>query len=204
MSCRASFGRMEYSTIKIDETEPLWCYSAKELQCVLNDLCRDHTLKTVYVDLRGYVESLRNDENFIDLSHLGGPIVLLFDTLAIELFIHADGMVQYRVCQLHNIKISSANDYIPENIGFIGGNHYRDLKDQFELRFEEQRVESVSVDSIDCYPFDLSDFDKEKAEAAQEINDLPSAIHLKLQNGVDFTLYGEIEYYSIKLKKQPD
>ena len=59
------FGKVNYSTIVTpDEEEGTFYYSYTELQDKLNELCKNHTLKKVYADLQGYLESFHQGENY--------------------------------------------------------------------------------------------------------------------------------------------
>ena len=48
------FGKVNYSTIVTPDEEGAFYYSYTELQSMLNDLCKEHTLEKVYADLQGY------------------------------------------------------------------------------------------------------------------------------------------------------
>lgn len=200
------FGKVDFSTIITPDEEYKWCYSYQELQNELNNICKNHTLKKVYADLQGYLESLDQGENYYDFSYFGGPVILIFDNTAVELCIHGEGMVQYRAINLSDVKINNTKDFPPDDMGVENNNYFYDLSKQFELSYEEQNVLSVSVDATDCYAFSLESFgfDKKKADSAMEANILPNNIHFQLSNGVDFGIYADvIEYFYIELEKQP-
>lgn len=194
------FGRVDYSTITTPNEERKWYYSNIELQDKLNNLCKNHTLKKVYADLRGYLESFHQDNNYYDFSYFGGPVILIFDNIAIELCVHGTGMVECRAINLWDVKIKSTKDFPPSNMGLVGDNYFYDLSEQFQLKYEGYTVEEVVVDNTDCYPFSLSRFDEEKAKKAEETNSLPNNVHFYLANGVDFGVYADdIEYFYIEL-----
>ena len=194
------FGRVDYSTITTPNEERKWYYSNIELQDKLNNLCKNHTLKKVYADLRGYLESLHQDDNYYDFSYFGGPVILIFDNIAIELCVHVEGMIQCREINLWDIKIKNTHDY-PPNEMHTSEKYFYDLSEQFQLKYEEQIVTEIVVDNTNTYGFSLNGFDKEKAKKAEETNSLPNNVHFYLANGVDFGVYADyIEYFYIELK----
>ncbi len=195
------FGRVNYSTIITPNDESKWNYCYQALQNELNDLCKNHILKKVYVNLQGYLESFHHDKNYYDFSYFGGPVILIFDNIAIEIYVHGNGMIQHRIINLWDIKIKNSKDFPPSDMGLKGDNYFYNLGNQFQLSYEEQKVVSVLVDETDCYPFDLEGFDEQKAKVAEETNSLPNNIHFKLENGVDFGIYADcIEWFYIKLE----
>lgn len=195
------FGRVCYSTIITPDEEGVFYYSYSELQDKLNNLCKEHTLKKVYADLKGYLESFHHSENYYDFSYFGGPVILVFDNIVFELCIHGMGMVEFRNINPDDIRITDTKDFPPDNMGWAGDNYFYDLSEQFELNYEGQVVREVIVDNIDAYPFSLSGFDEKKAKKAEETNSLPDNVHFHLGNGVDFGIYSDsVEWFYIKLR----
>lgn len=194
------YGRVYYSTIVAPDEKRTFYYSYLELQDKLNELCREHTLKKAYVNLESYLEAFKGD-NLCDFSYIGRSVILLFDNIALEICVHAVGMIECRTIRLGDIEIKSTKDFPPSNMGLKGDNSFYDLGNQFELSYEGQGVISVSVDETDCYPFSLEGFDEEKAEKAAEANSLPENIRFKLENGVEFGIYADaIEWFYVELK----
>ena len=197
------FGKVNYSIITTPDEECMWYYSYLELQNELNTLCQNHTLKKVYAGLQGYLESFHHSDNYYDFSYLGGSVLLIFDNIAVELCVHGMGMIQCRTIHLWDVKIKNTKDFPPSDMGLVGDRYYYDLSSQFQLTYEDQMVERVSVDHVDVYPFSLSGFDEEKAKIAEESNSLPDQVHFHLQNGVDFAICSDsIEYYYVELKSK--
>lgn len=194
------FGKVDYSIITKPEDELIWSYSYEDLQNKLNDVCKNHILKKVYADLHGYLESLHRDEKSCDFSFFGGSLLLIFDNIAVELIVHATGMVEYCTIMVEEIKIENRKGFTPDDMGINEDKYYYDLSNQFEVSYEDQKVINVSVDRTDCYSFSLYGFDEEKASLAEITNSLPNNIHFQLENGVDFGIYGDyIEYFSVTL-----
>lgn len=195
------YGKVQFSKISTPSDKIPWYYSHQELQRQLNAVCKNHTLKKVYVGLTGYLESFRHGQNDYDFSYLGGPIICLFDHTVVEICIHGMGMIQYRRIDREKVKIESTKDFPPSTL-FDGFDCFYDLSRQFEWSYEEQSVCAVLVDSTDCYPFSLESYDEEKAEKAIKTHSLPNGIHFQLANGVDFGIYADdVEYYYIRLCK---
>lgn len=196
------FGKVNYSTIVTPDEEGQFYYSYTELQDKLNELCKNHTLKKVYADLQGYLESFHQGDNYYDFSYFGGPLLFVLDNIAIEICVHGKGMVEFRAINLWDIKIKSTKDFPPGNMGLVGDNYFYDLSEKFQLKYEGYAVQEVVVDNIDWHPFSLSSFDEEKAKIAEETNSLPDHIHFHLSNGVDFGVYSDaIEDFYIELSK---
>ncbi len=196
------FGKVDFSTIIASGEECQWYYSYQELQSDLNDICKNHELKKVYAGLQGYLESLRQSENYYDFSYLGGSVILIFDNVAVKLCVHGVGMIQCCKIKLCDIKIKNTKDFPPSDMGLKGDNYFYDLGNQFQLSYEGQKVVSVLVDKTNSYPFYLEGFDEQKAKLAEETNSLPNNIHFQLENGVDFGVYADyLEWFYIELKK---
>ena len=196
------FGKVNYSTIVTPDEEGQFYYSYTELQDKLNELCKNHTLKKVYADLQGYLESCHQDDNYYDFSCFGGPLLFVLDNIAIEICVHGKGMVEFRAINLWDIKIKSTKDFPPSNMGLVGDNYFYDLSEKFQLKYEGYTVQEVVVDNIDWHPFSLRRFDEEKAKIAEKTNSLPDHIHFHLSNGVDFGVYSDaIEDFYIELSK---
>ena len=84
------------------------------------------------------------------------------------------------------VRFRKKYDFPPDDEYMFSEKYSYDLGNEFGLQYEEQEVVEVFVDRTDCYAFDVSGLDEEKAEAAEKDNMLPNGIHFKLTNGVDF------------------
>lgn len=194
------FEKVNYLTVTTPDIEYIWCYSYLELQNKLNELCKNHTLKKVYVNLISYLESYSHNKNYYSFSYLGGPVILVFDNVAIEFCVHGEGLVQYKEMNLWDVRVRKNYDLPPDD-EYIFDRYFYDLGKQFELQYEEQQITEVIVDRTDSYVFDVSGFDKVKANAAEKANMLPNGMHFRFANGVDFGVYADdIEYFYIELK----
>ena len=193
------FDKVNYLTITMPDDEFIWCYSYRKLQDRLNELCKNHTLKKVYVSLISYLESYSHDINYYSFSYLGGPVILIFDNVAIELCVHGVGLVQYREMNPWDVRVRKKYDFPPDD-EYVFERYFYDLGKEFVLKYEEQRVNEVIVDRTDCYVFDVNGFDEGRAQAAEKANMLPNGMRFRLANGVDFAVCAdEIEYFYIEL-----
>ncbi len=191
------YEKMDCLTITMPDEEFTWCYSYLELQNKMNDLCKNHILKKVYVQLISYVESLSHNENYYSFSYLGGPVIMIFDNVAVEFEILGVGLFRYRVMNLWEVKIKKVKDLL---LGDMSSFHFYDLGREFKLRYEEQKITDVFVERIDYYPFDITGFDKDKARDAEKNNALPYKIWFNLANGVSFGLCADkLENFYIDL-----
>ena len=81
--------------------------------------------------------------------------------------------------------------------------YFYDLKEVFHLAYEGESIVGIQVDGADTYAFSARNFDEEKADLAMYQKKLPTNIHFKLSNGVDFGIYGDsIEFFDIYLVKE--
>ncbi len=195
------FKRCEYTIVNVEDIPWQWCYSAEELQSILNDICKGQKLERVLVGLYGYLESLRHDTNLLDLSYFGGGAYLVFENVIVDLIIHAEAMIEYRILKPSQVQLHETKDYPPSDV-FSSDAYQYDLKNQFKLKYAGCCVTEVIVPKTNVYPFDLSGFDEEKATSAEKRNDLPSGIHFHLDNGVNLCLNGsDIEYFYVELRE---
>jgi hypothetical protein len=193
------FEKVNYLTVTTPDIEYSWCYSYLDLQDRLNELCKNHTLKKVYVNLISYAESYSQDINYYSFSYLGGPAILIFDNVAIEFCIHGVGLVKYREMNPWDVKVRKSYDLPPDD-EYIFDRYFYDLGKQFELQYEKEQVNKVIVDRTDYYAFDVNGFDEERVQASEKANILPKGMHFRLANGVDFAVCAdEIEYFYIEL-----
>lgn len=198
--------KVEYYTITIDSKDELqWIYSATDFQNILNGAFKGSILKKLFVSLYGYLDSEKRKKDMFDFSYMGGGLLLVFERSVFELIIHAEGMMQYRIIPVYEVKIPKRGiyDHPPIDIGLNEDNFYINLGKKFELNCFEQTIDKISVKATDGHPFLLSGFDESLAEQAMIISDLPAAVELFASNGVVMNLIGDgIEYYQILLEQE--
>ena len=192
-------GSIEYYEIHLPEHDLKSAYSAEELRADLSSLLTAKTLKKAFVDLYGYIDSSQRKENSLDFSYMGGACLLVFDDLAIELCIHAEGMIRYHV--FYDIDPSAfvkKTGFAPEDT-YSSSSYFVDIAPLFTLKYENSRVKTVEVFPTDTWPFSQSWFDEAKAEASGH---LPNLIKFNMSNGVRVCFEGDsIEYYYMWLEQ---
>ena len=192
-------GKIEYYEIHLPEHELETVYSAEELCADLSSLLTGKTLKKILVGLYGFIDSSQHTENSLDFSYMGGASLLLFDNLAVELCIHAEGMIQYHVYDdIDPGAFVKKTGYAPEDT-YSSDTYFYDIAPLLTLKYENSWVKSVEVFPTDTWPFSQSWFDEAKAEASGH---LPNLIKLNMSNGVRVCFQGDsIEYYFMWLEQ---
>ena len=152
------------------------------------------------VDACGYVEAIPHGGNHLDLTYMGGNLLLIFERTVLELEILAEGLVRYRIMPRWYLRIRPGSgpiplEYTPDPTCFC------DLKASFETEYEGRIVCRAEVDQTWSWAFCTTGLDEEKADAAAEAFDLPNAIRFLLEGGTELCLFADvIENYSIVLK----
>ena len=194
--------KIEYSIIETSDKEMEWIYSNQEFQIILNDLCQGKILKRIFASLEGVLESLNFDTNCFDFSYMGASVLIIFDSSAVEICIHGEGMVAYRILNLYDIKIiRETKDYPPND--FRDDIYYYDLSNNFDPQITDRIVEKVTVEGTDSFPFSLHGFDEDKAMLAELEGCLPNNIIFSMDNNTELGLYSDvIEYFFVSLKSK--
>ena len=197
------FGRIPYTTIISKRPEYIWSYSNTELEETFNALLQGKRLKKVFTGLCGYIDGAQREENYYDFTYMGGTVLMVFShNIALEIAIHAEGMIEYRIHSVSDLEFHHTKDFPPEDL-VLSEKYFYDMKEVFELTYEGEFIDAVQVDGADTYAFSARNFDQEKATLAMYQKKLPTNLHFKLSNGVDFGIYGDvIEYFDIYLKKE--
>ncbi len=191
-------GKIEYYEIHLPEHDLETAYSAEELRADLSSLLTGKTLKKIFVGLYGFIDSSQRTENSLDFSYMGGAILLVFENLAVELCIHAEGMIRYHV--FNDIDPSAfvkKTGFAPEDT-YSSSSYFVDIAPLLTLKYENSWVKTVEVFPTDTWSFSQSWFDEAKADAS---GDLPNLIKFNMSNGVRVCFEGDsIEYYFMWLE----
>lgn len=178
-----------------------WCYSANELEKKLNQLTKGLVLNNLYVYLDSYLDRRGDNWKCLDLTFVGGYVLLIFNKLAVAFALHVEGMVEYSIFSPSQIHIEEEYDYIPDRYE----PSYADLvelKDYFEEEYTGKRIIKTEVKHTDMWGFSLEGFDKERADNAAAANDLPERIVFHLANNVQLKLVcDDLEYCCIIVEK---
>ena len=191
-------GTVKYYEIHLPEHKLETAYSAEELCADLSCLLTGKTLKKIFVDLYGFIDCSQRTENSLDFSYMGGSSLLVFDNLALELCIHAEGMIQYHIFHgLNPSEFVKKTRFAPEDT-YSSSSYFFDIAPLLTLKYENSWVKTVEVFPTDTWPFSQSWFDESKAEASGH---LPNLIKLNMSNGVRVCFEGDsIEYYRMWLE----
>ena len=192
-------GKIDYYEIDLPEKEYTTAYSAAELKEELSRLLAGKSLKKMYVALYGYIDSRQYDDNRISFHYMGGSDLLIFDDTAVELCIHGEGMIRYRVFDNFDAGcVVKKRGYAPED-SYTKTSYFFDLATVLALQFEDTSLKTIEIDSTDMWPFSQSWFDEEKASAS---NDLPNIVKFHMSNDVQICFAGDsIEYYYMYLEQ---
>ena len=192
-------GIIDYYEIDLPEKDYITAYSAAELKGELLTLLAGKRLKKMFVDLYGHIDSRQYDDNSISFSYMGGPDLLVFDDIAVELCIHGEGMIRYRVFEnLDASCIKEKRSYAPED-SYTKTSYFFDLATVLALQFEDTALKTIEIESTDTWPFSQSWFDEEKANSS---DDLPNIIKFHMSNDVQICFAGDsIEYYYMYLEQ---
>lgn len=188
-----------YNIIRIEDSPWSWCYSARELESLLNSVCRGNKLLRCMVELRGFLDAVPYDGNLLDLSYMGGNALLIFDKTVLEFDIRVEGLIGYRIVKPWNVHIHPVYDSIPQDY-ITNPIYFCDVKSDLATDYEGRTVCDVKIDTTNTWGFSARGFNSEKASAAAAAHDLPDKIHFILNNGMDFCLIADsLEYYMIKV-----
>ena len=196
--------KVEFYTIQIDSSKRLeWVYSAIDFEKVLLEEFKSQKLNRLFVSLYGYLDSSKRSDICWDFSYRGGSLLAIFDLSVLELVIHAEGMIKYRIFPVYELKyfVNGRIDYPPSDTGLKGDSYYYDLGKEINGKCFGASIESIEVGTTDAYPFDLSGFDENLAKESEKREDLPTGVELKFANNVKLELLGDvIEYFCVKFE----
>lgn len=197
--------KVEYYTIRIDSQTPFaWVYSADGLQDTLGKAFAGSRLTGLFVHLHGYLDSKRIGDDRIDFSYMGGTLLLVSEQRVLELRIHANGLMEYRILPRHEVHIpaSGRRSKPPADMGLKGDPYYYDLGRELDPRCLGQGIQGVAVPKTDAYPFHLAGFDEELAAEAERRGVLPDEVAWRLENGFLLRLCGSgLEYFDVRLER---
>ena len=194
--------KVDYMIIKAESPDYMWSYSAKELENMLSELFSGKKLKKMFANYNGYTEGIRVNGTLYDFTYLGGSVIMIFEGgNALELDIYGEGMVRYRTHRLSDMRFTPGKDCQYE-INININECYCDLKDVFDIEYENLVVKKIAVNAIDYYTFYAgSDFDSAKADTSASLGILPNKIDFHLSGESILSLVGSsLENYYIKLE----
>ena len=177
-----------------------WCYSAAELEKQLNEHLRGLTLEKIYIDFSDFRRAECYRRESLELSCIGGCVLLMFDKLAVMLFLDIEGMV--RCCTVSPDQLRFEEFYGSEPECLSKDEYIVEVKDCFAAEYTGQLVTKVEVPGTDIWGMHLKAFDVERAGKAADANALPDGVYLYLETGTKVQLVcDESEYCYIVVKQ---
>ena len=197
-------GKVEYYLAILPENEWAYSYSAECLQKELRSLLIGQKLRAVYVDLDGYLQSMHNDVNVIDLSYMGGPALIGFEKTVLQLKIHVEGMIEYRYFPVWELNLRRKFDYPPDDM-LMSEKYYFDIANhENTVLYAGKNVDDILVYGTDTWGFSQPHFDETTADFAVKKNDLPTEIAVHTDKCLLRFVADDLEYYWVILEKIPD
>ena len=199
--------KVEYYTIKIDSQQEMsWVYSAADLQKQLSAAFQGQSLKKLFVSLYGYLDYSKRRDDYLDFSYMGGTLLLVFDHSVLELVIHVEGMMEYRIMPAWEVKIPKQGtvDWPPEDMWIRSTScYYYNLGQEVAPYCFERVIRAITVNKSDIYPFSLRGWDEIQGKEAEKRGDLPQSIELHMDGGACLYLCGEeLEYFYIQFEEE--
>lgn len=197
-------GEIEYSIIDIPkkyDKKFRWCYSAKELEKQLKGHFSGNIIRSVYVDLEGYLGSSHHDTNRVDLSFENGGCIVAFENEILYLIIHAEGLFKYSFVPIESVVINKVKGLPPKDSDKLHGCFFDIENHDTTLEFTNQTVEDIKVIATNCPAFLIDGADAAKLEVAAKSYDLPREIDIFTKSCKIRIIGDELEYFAIKLER---
>lgn len=191
-----SNGKLDLYTFNLIKKEFEWCYSAKNLEADLNNLCLSKEIRAIYVSAMNYREPLTVRKNFVNY-YVGSEIIIEFDDIILDLLIHAQGLYQWRYFEKKDIEIIGPKVKLISN-GDMEFCNIHNVYNAFNFEYLNSAINSICVDITDCYPWEANSFDESKLSDSIE---LPENLHFNLVNGNTLSLLGWDDDFVIKIDK---
>lgn len=186
------YGKTEYFRYTLPERPYEWCYSAKELESMLNRLVRGDRLQKILVSGMNYAYPLSVAENYADY-YLGTRVYLEFDGGGVDMQVDAPGLVRIRVFDREEVRktryygeLEDPNDILCDT-GYV-----------FDNSYTGQTVTNVVVRDCNYWEYDAIGFDEGRVGVPAE---LPESIHFGFENSTVLSLYGANDDVVIQMEE---
>ena len=190
-----SLGKSQLYTFGLPQKEFRWCYSAKTFNEALNNLCNGKRIESIYVSATNYADPLNVRENCVNY-YIGSEIFIQLEDVILNLLIFACGLFKWRSFENSEITISGPRiDFIQD-----GDKEFCKLDDvyrAFKLEYCNAKIENVTVNDTDCWPWDANGFDESQLGDPIE---LPEEVFFKLDNGNMLSFVGLDDDFAIRIK----
>lgn len=175
-----------------------WCYSAQELQQFLDTELWGQKIQRIFVNLDAYLDAIRENgfcENSIDLSCVGGGLLIVTENNILSLCAHGTGQFTYRLRERSEIEFERHFGALPMNYEYRQKPYLFDLYNHgITVDYEEARITQVKVFGTDHWAIVLKNFDSERAERAGNKSDLPNEVQIITDSCVIRFISDSIEY----------
>lgn len=189
-----SLGKSELYTFNLPSKDFEWCYSAKAFNNALNEICMGKKIESIYVSATNYADPLRVKENYVNY-YIGSEIFIQLEGVLLNLLIFACGLFKWRVFDNREVSISGSRlDFIQD-----GDNEYCNIYDvynAFKLDYLNSKIEEITIQDTDCWPWDARGFDESQLGDPIE---LPEEIFFKLENGNTLSFVGWDDDFAIRI-----
>lgn len=191
-----SLGKSELYTFNLPSKDFEWCYSAKEFNNALNELCKGKKIDSIYVSATNYADPLRVKENYVNY-YIGSEIFIQLEGVLLNLLIFACGLFMLRVFDNSEVSIAGPRlDFIQDGDNEFCNIH--DVYNAFKLDYLNSKIEEVTIQDTNCWPWEAKGFDESQLGDPIE---LPEEIFFKLENGNTLSFVGWDDDFAIRIKK---
>lgn len=194
-------GKKDYIISNVQESNMTWIYKFDEFQQVLNEEICGQKLVKLYIDLNGYYESYGNEDNYIDLTYFGGPLLFVLETTCLVIDVYGEGVIKYKIFPMSDFTSRKVHDFLPEDM-LMNYQYYYDASEHFKLKYENLLIKKINVVSTNTWFSTVRGFDKAKAESSANAGELPNEIYFYLENGMKLCVRADyLENYTVELCK---
>jgi len=180
-----SLGKVELYIFKLPKKDYSWCYSAKELNEILNKKCKGKALRAIYVTARNYADPLHVKKDCVNYWDDALVRIRTEDTL-IDFCVFAEGLVKLCVFEKGEWEIIGPVTKFIENAreemcDFSNG--YGTI----DAEYKDIEIAEVCVNATYYHPWKPNGFDKFRIGNPPE---LPDVVSFRLANGLTVYMRG--------------
>lgn len=184
-------GKTEFFRFDVPDRPYEWCYSAKRLETMLNELLTGQKLQAIYVSGTNYAGPLSVRKNYVDY-YLGSRVYLAFEKTHADILAHAYGLFEIRFFDADQVNRTRFYDEL-EN----GDEVLCDTGDVFQLHYEGETIKRITVDADNYWAYTAKGFDISKVGDPVE---LPSNLHFVFHSGSQLTIIGGEDDFVLKME----
>lgn len=176
---------------------PQWSYSATELCNILSGICKEKSIKDIYVGASNYANPLDVRKNYVNY-YLGSEIIIQLDAGILELDIYGEGLFRWQLFDIPQYKI------FDPYINFISDKNEEFCRidtvyDSFTGEYRNSKIKKVTVDVTSDISYSARGFDENKLGDPVEVAE---SVHLHLANGFTLSFLGYDDDFAIELSTE--